>query len=329
MPRKILVIRFSSIGDIVLTTPVVRALSCQYKDSEIHFLTKRRFSAIVETNPYIDKVYAIDKNVSEVLSQLRQESYHHIIDLHNNLRSFQVIIGLMRPFHRFSKLNFRKWLLVRFRLKVMPPVHIVDRYMKTAKKLGIRNDEQGLNFFIPENQRVDLKVLPESFQQGYIGFVIGGKHNTKILPVEKVIEVCTAIGKPVILLGGPDDAERGEVIASSAGLTVFNACGKYNLLGSASLIRLARLIITNDTGLMHIAAAFRKPIVSLWGNTVPELGMYPYLPSEDIPQLMAEVKGLDCRPCSKIGFEQCPKGHFRCMLEQDTRSIADFVKLHY
>ncbi|NTW26555.1 MAG: glycosyltransferase family 9 protein, partial [Lentimicrobium sp.] len=152
MPRKILIIRFSSIGDIVLTTPVVRGLSCQYKDAEIHFLTKRRFSAIVESNPYINKVYTIDTNVSEVMSQLRRESYHHIIDLHNNLRSYQVIIGLLRPFHRFRKLNFRKWLLVRFRLRVMPPVHIVDRYMKTVKKLGVVNDEQGLNFFIPENQ---------------------------------------------------------------------------------------------------------------------------------------------------------------------------------
>lgn len=329
MPRKILIIRFSSIGDIVLTTPVVRCVSCQYKNVEVHFLTKRKFSAIVENNPYVDKVYAIDKDVSEVMPQLRRESYHHIIDLHHNLRSFQVIIGLLRPFHSFRKLNFRKWLLVRFRLKVMPAVHIVDRYMKTVRKLGVVNDEQGLNFFIPENQQLDIKTLPEAFRLGYVGFVIGGKHNTKILPVEKVIEVCKAIDKPVILIGGPEDAERGEAIASSPGLIVFNACGKYNLIQSASLVRHARIIITNDTGLMHIAAAFKKPIVSIWGNTVPELGMYPYLQFTNVPQLIAEVKGLDCRPCSKIGFEQCPKGHFRCMLAQDTGLIAGFVKENY
>jgi ADP-heptose:LPS heptosyltransferase len=211
----------------------------------------------------------------------------------------------------------------------MPAVHIVDRYMKTVRKLGVINDEQGLNFFIPENQQLDIKTLPDAFSLGYVGFVIGGKHNTKILPVEKVIEVCKAIDKPVILIGGPEDAERGEAIASSPGLTVFNACGKYNLIQSASLVRNARLIITNDTGLMHIAAAFKKPIVSIWGNTVPELGMYPYLQFTDVPQLIAEVKGLDCRPCSKIGFEQCPKGHFRCMLAQDTGLIAGFVKEHY
>jgi ADP-heptose:LPS heptosyltransferase len=324
MPRKILIIRFSSIGDIVLTTPVVRCLKQQMDDVEIHFLTKETFAPILRANPRIDSVITIRKSVSEVLPELRDQQYHHIIDLHNNLRSLQVILGLRRPFSRFDKLNLRKWLLVRFKLKVLPDIHIVDRYLHATRRLGIKNDGLGLEFYIPEGMEVNIEELPSPFSSGYIGLVTGGKHNTKILPVEKAIEICRMLDMPVVLLGGPEDNERGEAIASAEGVTAYNACGKYNLMQSASIVRQAKAVITNDTGLMHIAAAFSKPIVSIWGNTVPELGMYPYL-AKDIPQLMAEVKGLSCRPCSKIGFEKCPKGHFKCMMDQDIAGIAGFV----
>lgn len=327
MPKKILIIRFSSIGDIVLTSPVVRCLYRQGGEVEIHFLTKRKFSAIVENNPYIRKVYSIESRVAEVMPFLKAESYDLILDLHNNLRSLQVIFGLMKPFRRFNKLNFRKWLLVRFKARLMPPVHIVDRYMQTVKHLGITNDGQGLDFFVAPDGEVEMKQLPAPFRNAYIGFVIGGNHKTKILPVEKVLEVCKGLDFPVVLLGGPEDAERGELIASDVGLNAFNACGKFSLMQSASLVKQAKLIITNDTGLMHIAAAFRKPVVSVWGNTVPELGMVPYLP-EGVPQLISEVTGLKCRPCSKIGFAVCPETHFRCMLDQNTAEMIDFAKEH-
>lgn len=325
MPEKILIIRFSSIGDIVLTSPVIRCLQEQIKDVEIHFLTKKKFSSLVENNPYLTKVYAIEKNVSEVIFQLKAESYDHIVDLHKNLRSFQVILRLMKPYSSFNKLNFKKWLFVRFKAKVMPSVHIVDRYMKAVEKLGVVNNGNGLDFFILPADEIDTGLLPAPFNAGYVGFVIGGKHNTKILPVDKVVEICIGLNKPVILLGGSEDAHRGEVISQIPGLNVMNACGKYSLMQSASLVRQADFIITNDTGLMHIAAALRKPIVSVWGNTAPELGMYPYL-KDEIPQLISEIKGLKCRPCSKIGFDKCPKGHFNCMREQDTEAIVNFIK---
>jgi len=324
MPLKILVIRFSSIGDIVLTSPVVRCLHQLPGGVEIHFLTKEKFAAIAENNPYINKVFGIRESVSEVMPLLRKETYDHIVDLHKNLRSFRVILGLRRPYSNFSKLNFRKWLLVRFKASFMPRVHIVDRYLKAVECLGVYNDGQGLDFFIPPGFEVDPDSLPEPFSKGYIGVVIGGKHNTKILPGNKVIEICQLLNVPVVLLGGPEDRQRGEEISSAPGVKIFNACGPYNLFQSASLVMHARAILTNDTGLMHIAAAFRKPIVSVWGNTVPELGMYPYLPAGS-DHLISEVTGLSCRPCSKIGFDQCPKGHFRCMKEQETGKIAGFL----
>lgn len=326
MKRKILIIRFSSIGDIVLTSPVVRCLSRQLENVEIHYLTKEVFAPILLVNPNISRVFTIRKMVSEVLPDLRKQKYDHIIDLHNNLRSWQVIFGLRRPFSRFGKLNLRKWLLVTFKAKVMPDVHIVDRYMKAASFLGINNDSAGLEFYIPQNQEININKLPEPFNRGYIGLVTGGRHFTKIIPVEKAVDICQRLKLPVVLLGGPEDRERAEAIAAAKGVIALNACGKYSLMKSASLVKRAKAIITSDTGLMHIAAAFHKPIVSVWGNTVPELGMYPYLPGNgENAQLMAEVKGLSCRPCSKIGYAKCPKGHFKCMMDQDVVGITGFV----
>jgi ADP-heptose:LPS heptosyltransferase len=161
--------------------------------------------------------------------------------------------------------------------------------------------------------------LPENHQKGYIGFVIGAKHFTKQLPVEKIISICKKINKPIILLGGKEDAARAEMIENAVGKNIFNACGKYNLNQSASLIKQATKVITHDTGLMHIAAAFKKEIISVWGNTVPAFGFTPYLP--DPNSRMVEVKNLSCRPCSKIGYDKCPKGHFKCMMEIDEKEF--------
>ena len=131
----------------------------------------------------------------------------------------------------------------------------------------------------------------------------------------------------IVLLGGPDDVESGELIAKETGVYVFNTCGSYSIMESAWLLAGASRVITNDTGLMHIAAALRKDIISVWGNTIPEFGMYPYFPiGSNIVNKIIEVKPLYCRPCSKIGFKKCPKGHFRCMREIEPQHIIDSIR---
>ncbi len=311
--KKILIIRFSSIGDIILTTPVLRCLKNQFPEIEIHYLTKKSFRSILENNPYVSKIHTIEKDVSEVELTLKEENFDEVIDLHNNLRTLQTKLLLRKRSSTFKKLNFRKWLLVRFKINVMPNLHVVDRYLETVKHLGIKNDGQGLDYFIPVKDEIDLKTLPATHQQGYIGFVIGAKHFTKQLPVEKAISICKRLNQPLILLGGKEDRERGERIANAVGASVYNACGTYNLNQSASLVKQATRIISHDTGLMHIAAAFKKDIISVWGNTVPALGFAPYKPGQG--SKIVEVQGLSCRPCSKIGYDKCPKGHFKCMMD--------------
>ena len=325
---KILVIRFSSIGDIVLTTPVIRCLKNQISDVEIHVLTKKKFSSLYKTNPYINKVYEYDDSLKKNIEELKLENYDYIVDLQKNKRSLRVTRALHCQHSSFPKLNFKKFLLTTFKINLMPDIHIVDRYFKAVEKLGVKNDYQGLDFFISEKNNYPLSELPEDFQNGYHAFVIGGTYKTKILPAVKVSEVIKKLNEPVILLGGPDDVERAEEIISAVSyqLSAISLVGKINLEQSASIVKNAKSVLTNDTGLMHIAAAFHKNVVSVWGNTVPELGMYPYLPNEKEKCHIIECKDVKCRPCSKLGFKECPRRHFKCMMEIDCDAIVERLR---
>lgn len=319
---KILILRFSSIGDIVLTSPVIRCLKQQITGCVLHFFTKKKFESIVANNPNIDKLFLLENNLSEILITLKKEKYDYIIDLHHNLRTWRIKSALGRKSYSFRKLNFEKWLLVNFKINKLPALHIVDRYFKTVNKLGVKNDLKGLDFFIDNKNEIKLNSLPKNFQNGFIAFAIGGQHATKRLPDEKIINICRKLKQPIILLGGKEDVNTGEKISSYVGRDkVYNACGKYNIQQSASIIKHAQKVITHDTGLMHIAAAFKKDIISVWGNTIPEFGMTPYLAGEK--SSMIEVKDLNCRPCSKIGYNRCPKKHFYCMNLIDENDIVE------
>jgi len=296
------------------------------KNTEVHFLTRNSFRSFMQYNPHVDKLITIEKKTREVLPDLRSENYDFVIDLHNNLRSRKVTFQLGKPCQRFYKLNIQKWLLTNFHQIKMPDLHIVDRYLDAALPLGVTNDQQGLDFFIPDEEPVPWEVLPERFRKGFTGFVIGGTYSTKRLPTTKIIETCRQINHPVLLLGGPEDAETGIMIAQSAGDHVWSTCGKFSLLKSADLVKKSRCIITHDTGLMHIAAAFHKPVASVWGNTVPEFGMYPYFPAGmNNGSKIFEIKNLSCRPCSKIGYDHCPKKHFNCMNKINEKYLAEWA----
>ena len=310
---KFLIIRFSSIGDIVLTSPVVRCLKQQVPEAEIHFLVKDKFQSVVAHNPYIDKIHVLAHSWELMIEELKTESYDYIIDLHHNVKTLRVKKALKVKSFSFYKLNIQKYLLTAFKINLLPKTHIVDRYLKTVESFGVKNDGQGLDYFIAEEEQTKLKDIPASHQAGYIACVIGAAHNTKKWPVHKWKQFCTEIKHPVILLGGPEDREAAETIASVDDIKVYNACGKFSLNESADLVRKAKLVITHDTGLMHIAAAYKKPIISLWGNTVPAFGMTPYYGAAMVPDVILQVHKLWCRPCSKIGYNQCLLGHFKCM----------------
>jgi ADP-heptose:LPS heptosyltransferase len=322
---KILLIRFSSIGDIVLTSPVSRCLKNQL-GAEVHYLTKKIFSGLIQPNPTIDKVYAIDKDIKEVLSDLKAERYDLILDLHHNLRSLRVKWALGRPVKAFNKLNVEKWLLVHTGLNTMPNSHIVHRYLATAKHLGVEYDGLGLDHYIPNEAIVDVECHSPLLKPGqYTAFVIGATHATKRMPREKMVEICRQLQHPIAILGGKAEAEDGQFLAEHTGGMAVNLCGQLSIQQSASVVGQSAVVLTHDTGLMHIAAALRKRVISVWGSTVPQFGMYPFYPDGVEQNSAMEILGLSCRPCSKIGHKSCPKGHFSCMRDLDSQQISATV----
>lgn len=319
---KFLIIRFSSIGDIVLTSPVMRCLKEQFDgEVEIHYLTKTNYLDLVQFNPHINKVHSIQKSYQEVLADLKAEKFDYIIDLHHNLRTLRVKNALKCKAFTFKKLNIEKWLLVNFKMDKLPDVHIVHRYLDTLESFNVRYDQKGLDFFFPKNYSFQLKEL--DFNEPIISFVIGAKFNTKRLPTEQIEKICAATNHKIILLGGPEEEAEGAGIASKFEHVV-SMCGQCNLMDSAFILKNSKLVICHDTGLMHIASAFQKNIVSIWGNTVPKFGMYPF--NIESNYTLHEVPGLKCRPCSKIGFKECPKKHFDCMNKQDLSKIQEKIK---
>jgi len=318
---KFLVVRFSSIGDIVLTTPVFRHLKQEVEDAEVHFLTKSGYAPLLAANPYIDQIHSFDGDIKSCIASLRKLEIDYVIDLHRNLRSVRIKQGLKRVDFSVHKLNWQKWLLVNLKLDRLPDRHMVDRNLDTISSFIEERDKKGLDYFVPEKEEVLIHSLPEVFKHGFIGLSIGAQHETKKLPPDLLVKLCQKLEYPILVMGGPEDRHTGEIIVSSLPeKDIVNGCGSYSIHQSASLVKQARLLITHDTGLMHIGAAFQKKIISVWGNTVPQFGMYPY--RADPSSLQFEVPGLSCRPCSKIGYQKCPKGHFNCMQKQDLQGIA-------
>ena len=288
---------------------------------ELHYLTKKSFADIVLNNPNLDKVYTIEKDIEEVLKELKKEKYDLVIDLHHNLRTLTLKLKLGVKTYSFNKLNYAKWLKVNLKVDKLPNMHIVERYFETLTTLGVKNDNKGLDYFIREKDVVNVSALHSSLTNGYYALVVGGSYYTKQIPLEKLAEICKLSDKPVVLLGGKGDKALAEKVVELADGNVINTCGTLNLDQSASVIQQAAKVITSDTGLMHIASAVKKDIVSLWGNTIPEFGMYPYLPGSGSKIL--EVKGLSCRPCSKLGYKKCPKGHFKCMMGIEAKAVFE------
>jgi ADP-heptose:LPS heptosyltransferase len=314
--KKILIVRFSSIGDIVLTTPVIRCAKQQLEGAEIHFVTKEAFKDTLINNSNIDKLITFKNDVDEVYTELKRENYDVIIDLHKNLRSLRLKQFLRTKSYSFDKLNFKKFLAVNFKLRNrLPSKHIVERYFEAIANIGVKSDGKGLDYFLNEKDKVNcselfFKLIPTKF----IALVVGGSYFTKQIPLNKLKEICKNSKSPIVLMGGKSDKIIADELLKSFP-NLINTCGNFSLNQSASIISQAEWVITSDTGLMHIAAAFSKKIISVWGNTIPEFGMGPYLPNAE--NRIIEIKDLNCRPCSKLGYKKCPKGHFKCMNEID------------
>lgn len=323
---RLLFIRFSSIGDIVFTTPAIRCAKQQIPGVEIHFLTKASMKAVTIANPYIDHFHYFDKDLSATIKELKQYQFDYIIDLHKNFRTFRIQKALGVPVLSYKKLSLQKFLLTKLHLNLMPSRHIADRSLDALASLGVVNDGRGLDFFIPKETVLKNNALPASFQSGYIALVIGASYASKKLPISELQMLCHKISYPIVLVGGKKDQAEGDAVEAVNPIKIYNACGKFNLHESALLVKNAKTVIAHDTGFLYIACAFHKKTVAIWGATSPALQVEPYYPASSNSTewyYNAIVPKLPCQPCSNYGTKQCPQGHFACMKKQDLQAIAD------
>ena len=319
--KKILIIRFSSIGDIVLTTPIVRCLKNQ-KNYTIHYLTKSKYLSLIDFNPYIDKKYGIQKNIGEIIPLLKKENYDYIIDLHNNIRSFFLKTKLNISSSTIYKKSFEKWLYINTGINLLGDSHIVDRYFKTLKKLSVFNDGKGLDYFIDPSIDRAANLAGLDLKEKYIVWILGGTYLYKRLSKDYILNVCNRIDFPVILLGGKEQFTMGNYIKENRSISkTHNLCGKLTFDESSLVVKSSHLVLTNDTGFMHIAAAFEKKIISFWGCTKPILGMSPYVRKELSVQLIGNPKKP---PCSKLG-DRCLYSQNGCINQLNVDEICNVV----
>jgi len=306
--NRILIIRLSSLGDILLTTPFVRAIKTQFPHIKIDMLIRDEYEDVIKLNPYISNKFLFKKNGKSnnaLLEQLRSNNYELIIDLQNNLRSKKVVSSLKTKSVKFDKRSFDKFLLVNFKInKLKEAPQIPVRYSNTIQNLKL--DNQGLDLFTDKSANAELNG-----KNNLIGFCPGARHFTKRWPKEYFIELgnkLTQDGYTIVLFGGKIDKEIcTELVDKISG--AINLSNNDELLQTAADMKLCKAVVCNDSGLMHTASAAGTKVITIFGSTVKEFGFTPY----NCSNLILENNSLTCRPCSHIGRSDCPKKHFDCM----------------
>ena len=318
---KVLIIRFNSIGDIVLTSPVVKALD--YDGYEVHYLAKEAYTSMLYSNPQIEKVWKFKNEFRELIRQLKKEKFDYVVDLHNNYRSFRIKSALSTRCLSLKKPRIKLWLLTNLGIKLFKPRHIVHRYLDVIAPFNIPTDHLVPEFYFSNNSAMkrDIKLPDE-----YIVICISTAYKTKTIPDEKIIELIESIDNQVVLLGGKEDIHRSEQMMLSVKGNPVNLVGKTDIELSAIIISNAQVVITGDTGMMHISTALNRPTISIFGSTHPVLGYTPFKIEENNNLQLIENSDLHCRPCTKQGRHKCPRGHFKCMKEIKTESIIEKIK---
>lgn len=309
-----------------MTSPIIRCIKDQLK-TDLHFLTKSKYRSVLEFNVYIDKLYCFEKDWAEHKQTLFDEKYNLVIDLHKTPRSYRLRSVLKCPFVSFKKFTLEKWMFLNLRIDHLPQGHLVDQFFSAVAQLKVENDDQGIELYIDDDsERSMLNHLNAlNIKSAYTALVIGGAHLTKQIPIELCVDYINQSEEPIILLGGPLDVEKSKLIMEYSRRFVNNMVGQCRLLESAVLVRESQLVITGDTGLMHIAAAFNKKIIVVYGSTSPKFGMYPYLTKKDNTPLLLENDHLSCWPCSKSGRGKCPKGHMKCLRDWTGKDLINLI----
>jgi lipopolysaccharide heptosyltransferase II len=327
----VLAVRFSSIGDILLTTPLLRAIRHSHPGARVTVLTKRDYVPLLSHNPHVNLVLGLaqSRSLLGLASELRGDRYTHLLDLHDNLRSRALrllVPGKWRtyPKHRLA----RAWLIRAKRNRYRDRRPVAERYFSAARDLGVEPDGHPPDFFLgPEagEQVFDwLRTGGLEHEPNIVALAPGAAHATKRWPLEHwhaLVAKNLESGSAVVIVGGPDDADLGASLATHGRGRVLNAAGMLGLQGTGALLQRARVLVSGDTGVMHMATAVGTPVVSLFGPTVEAFGFFPYTRQASVLELP-----LPCRPCTAQGSSRCPLGHHRCMIDIQPSMVYEMLR---
>jgi lipopolysaccharide heptosyltransferase II len=330
---KLLLIRFSSVGDVVLTTPLVRALRDALPDAVIHFATRPPYAPLLESNPRIDRVLTLPGSDAAALRDfavtLRRERYDRVLDLHGTLRARALRLLVPTPrWSRYPKATLRRWSMVRLRHRPDPArvVPVAERYFGAARDLGVRPDGRPPEVFptprATEQAHDALRAAGFADGETFVAFAPGARHATKCWPEDRWIDLGRALARDGIrsvLLGGPEDAPLAHRIAAEVPGAA-SLAGALDLLASAAVLARADRLVSGDTGVMHLATAVGTPVVALFGPTVRGFGFFPYADNATILE-----RDLPCRPCSTHGGAACPLGHHDCLRGIRTEEVLHAI----
>ncbi|MCK5533469.1 glycosyltransferase family 9 protein [bacterium] len=332
--KKVLVIRLSSLGDVVLSTVVLGNIREKYADAYIAVLVKEEFMDIFKANPYLDEIIVFSKkdSLTDKIKQIRRQKFNLVIDLHHNLRSHIITFfsGANKKIRYKKDIFARRYLVYRKKLK-HPIKHTVERYLEAISRVNIKIKYKNPQIFLTEEDikqaKIRIKSVRSNLPQVLIGVNLGAKHKTKKMFSSKYTELIQKLlekNYTPVLLGGKEDLEFTKKIISGFGPytlhEIFNLVGKTDLRGLIALIKMCKVLITPDTGAMHIAAALEIPVVALFGPTTLDFGFGPWEKNKIIIQ-----KDLPCRPCSLHAKDKCPKKTFDCLNLISTEEIINAV----
>ena len=331
MLSKVLVLRLSSIGDIILTSPFLRVFKGRFPETQLHYVVRKEYAELLRWNPHIDDLITVDvshgRRALETLNlALSGERYDAVFDLHNHLRTRIIRNGISRHIHSINKRALRRLLLVGAHINTYGDVvPVPDRYIETGARYGLVPDTRGPELFYPDEVRDAAAALLVasgwSEPAPLIGICPGSQHFTKRWPLERYSELTRVLldrGHTVAVFGSADDAALGDALSKLDAARVIDLCGRASLLETAAMMRCCSAIVANDSGLMHLATAVNRPVVAIFGSTVKEFGFFPY----NSPAAVLEVADLPCRPCTFNGRSACPKDHFRCMRDISVESVV-------
>jgi len=315
---RILVVRFSSLGDVLLTTPLIRALRARHPDATIAALTGHACAPLLAGNPRLDEVLALEPggSLATLARDLRRRRFTHLLDLHGNLRSRVLRLLVPGPWRGFDARRGPRRELIRHKRDVYPDrLPVAERYFEAARDLGVVPDGKPAEFFASPRARqaADEWLEAADLGRGLVVLAPGAAHPTKRWPLAHWERLAAALARQdwlVAVLGGPEDTLAADVVARAAGGRGRNAAGRFDLQGAGALLARARVVVSGDTGLMHLATAVGAPVVALFGPTVEQFGFFPYR-----ARAVVLERDLPCRPCSSKGGRACPLGHHRCLTE--------------